>query len=57
MAIDAAELIVIVELLLLMSDYVVMCWIILVVFKSVAKLQLHLLDCLVKALQSSMYIS
>ena len=57
MAIDPAELIVIVELLLLMSDYVVMCWIILVVFKGVAKLQLHLLDCLVKALQSSMYIS
>lgn len=57
MAIDAAELIVIVELLLLILNYVVMCWIILVVFKGVAKLQLHLLDCLVKALQSSMYIS
>lgn len=37
MAIDAAELIVIVELLLLMLDCVVMCWIILVVFEGVAQ--------------------
>lgn len=36
MAIDTAELIVIVELLLLMLDYVVMCWIILVVFEGAA---------------------
>lgn len=36
MAIDAAELIVIVELLLLILDYVVMCWIMLVVFDGAA---------------------
>lgn len=41
MAIDAAELIVIVELLLLMLDYVGLCWIVLivlVVFEDIAQL-------------------
>ena len=36
MAIDAAELIVIVELLLLMLDYVVVCWVVLMVLGMLA---------------------